>query len=113
MWIDSGTDLCVNRPPTQGPYKANTNFVEAIVRRPSTASFFGRVFGWMSGSLGARAVAGTVNPADCVIINEDLSMGNFEFTLNGCGISVGGSMTWYQSNFGSWRHADASGRCHR
>jgi len=89
----SGTALCVNRPPTQGPYAGNGSFVEAIVSRPATASFFGKVLGWMSGSPGARAVAGTVSPADCVIINQDLSIGNFKFTLEGCGLAVGGNLS--------------------
>jgi Putative Flp pilus-assembly TadE/G-like len=88
----SGTALCVNRPPTAGPYAGNPNFVEAIVSAPSTATFFGRVLGWMTGNPGARAVAGTVNPADCVIIKEDLEIGNFEFHLDGCSLSVGGEL---------------------
>ena len=94
----SGYALCVHRPPSQGPYASVSNpgqYVEAIVTAPSTATFFGRVLGWMSGNPGARAVAGAnaVNPAECIIIKEDLNFGRYTFNLNGCGLSVGGDLT--------------------
>jgi hypothetical protein len=93
----SGYALCVSRPPTVGVYASVSNsdqYVEAIVTAPNTATFFGRVLGWMSGNPGARAVAGagTVNPAECIIIKQNLEMGNFSFNLSGCGVSVGGTL---------------------
>src|SRR5262245_49583898 len=93
-----GTSLCIHSRPWTGPYAGDPNFVEAIVTRPQTSTFFGRVLGWMSATPGARAVAGTVNPASCVVINEDLTFGVFEFKLNGCGLSVGSNIDCTNKN---------------
>jgi Flp pilus assembly protein TadG len=85
----SGTVVCVHNPPLNGPYTGNPHFVEVIASQPSTPTFFGRVLGWLTANPGARAVAGFVNPSACIIINQDLRIGNFQFTLDGCGIQVG------------------------
>ncbi len=91
-----GTSVCVNQPPSSGPFAGNPNFVEAIVSEQSTATFFGKVLGWATGSPGARAVAGVSNPAYCLIVMEDMEVGNTcpggspdQFLLNGCGVAVG------------------------
>ncbi len=91
-----GTSVCVG-PPTSGPFTGNVNFVEAIVSEQSTATFFGKVLGWATGSPGARAVAGVSNPAYCLIVMEDMEVGNTcpsspLFVLNGCGAAVGGNL---------------------
>jgi Flp pilus assembly protein TadG len=85
----TGATVDVHSGPWTGPYTGNLNFVEVIVSQPNTATFFGKLLGWMSANPGARAVAGGVSPVDCIIINEDLALGRFTFTLNGCGLSVG------------------------
>jgi Putative Flp pilus-assembly TadE/G-like len=87
-----GTSVCVYHPPVSGPMAGNSTFVEVIVRAPSTSTFFGKVLGWMSASPGARAVAGYVNSADCLIVKNNLEIGNSYFTMNGCGVSVGNQL---------------------
>jgi hypothetical protein len=82
------TTVVVNRGPSSGMFAGNTSYVEAIVSEP-TGTFFGKILGWVSMTPGASAVAGAGNPSSCMIINDDLSIGNTQLTMNGCGISVG------------------------
>ena len=93
-----GTSLCVFSPPTVGAFAGNGKYVEAIVSQQSTGTFFGKVLGWMSANPGARAVAGLSNPSSCVTFNGSVSIGNFSMTLDGCGLSIGGSLTGTNPN---------------
>ena len=82
------TTVVINKPPLSGPFVSDPNYVEAIVSAP-TSTFFARILGLISMTPGARAVAGTSNPFSCLIVNDDLHIGNTLITLNGCGASVG------------------------
>lgn len=86
------TTVVINRPPSSGPFAGNTYFVEAIVSEP-TSMFFGRILGWASMTPSATAVAGAGSPSYCLIVNEDVVIGNTTMTLNGCGAAVGGDLT--------------------
>ena len=86
------TSVVVNRGPATGPFAGNVNYVEAILSE-ATDTFFGKILGFVSMTPLARAVAGAGAPSNCLIINEDLTFGNTTFTLNGCGIGVGGDLT--------------------
>jgi hypothetical protein len=54
----SGVSVTVNHPPTSGTFVGNTKYVEVIVRRAATPTFFARVLNRSSMNVGARAVAG-------------------------------------------------------
>jgi len=86
------TSVVINRGPATGPFAGNVNYVEAILSE-ATDTFFGKILGFVSMTPLARAVAGAGAPSNCLIINEDLSFGNTTFTLNGCGIGVGGDLS--------------------
>jgi hypothetical protein len=85
------TSVVINHGPSSGTYAGNTNYVEAIVSE-STSTFFASILGWMSMTPLATAVAGAGNPGNCIIIKEDLSIGNTALNLNGCGVGVGGEL---------------------
>lgn len=85
------TSVVINHGPTSGPFAGLTTYVEAIVTE-STSTFFGKILGWTSMTPGASAVAGAGNPVNCVIIEDDLAIGNTQLTMNGCGINVGGDL---------------------
>lgn len=85
------TSVVVNRPPASGPFVGNVSYVEAIVSE-NTSTFFGNILGFASMTPLARAVAGAGSPANCMIINENLTIGNTKLTLNGCGLAVGGDL---------------------
>jgi Flp pilus assembly protein TadG len=52
-----GVIVTVNHPPLSGPNTGNSNYVEAIVAQPQTATFFMKVLGVNSVPLSARSVA--------------------------------------------------------
>ncbi len=85
------TTVVINHGPASGPFAGDPYYVEAVVSEP-TSTFFGKVLGWTSMTPGARAVAGAGNPSACVIVNEDLTIGNTNLNLNGCGVAVGGDL---------------------
>jgi hypothetical protein len=92
-----GTSVCVYQPPTSGPFTGNINYVEVVVSRQLTATFFGKVLGWMTGNPGARSVAGVSNPTNCLIVQQNMNVGNTcpsspGFLMNGCGVAVGGNL---------------------
>lgn len=82
------TTVIVNRGPASGAFAGNSSYVEAIVSE-ATSTFFGKMFGFLSMTPGAIAVAGAGNPSVCIIVLEDMTIGNTEITLNGCGVAVG------------------------
>ncbi|HUR21461.1 MAG TPA: hypothetical protein VMZ90_11670, partial [Vicinamibacterales bacterium] len=86
------TNVVINHAPSAGPFAGNLNYVEAIVSE-STSTFFANILGWVSMTPVGTAVAGAGNPSACVIVLEDLTIGNTTFTLNGCGADVGGDLT--------------------
>lgn len=88
-----GASLCLTRPAPG----YSDNFVEAVVSE-STNTFFGRVMGWVSGFPGGRAVAGVGNPNNCIIVNEDMAIGNTQLTLNNCGAGIGGDLAGNNPN---------------
>jgi hypothetical protein len=65
--------------------------VEAIVSE-ETDTFFAKIIGWTQLTPAARAVAGTGNPANCLITVINLSIGNSEIDTNGCSVAVGGDL---------------------
>jgi len=85
------TSVVVNHPPASGPFTGNVRYVEAIVSE-ATDTFFGKVLGFVSMTPLASAVAGAGNPTTCIIINEDMTIGNTTLTLNGCALAVGGDL---------------------
>lgn len=89
------TSVTVNRPPVSpSPFAGDSHFVEARVSRP-TPTFFARVVNaaWGSVTPMARAVAGAATPLNCFITNHNLTFGNDTYTLNGCGVGVGGDLS--------------------
>ena len=82
------TNVVVNHGPSSGPFAGNVNYVEAIVSE-STSTFFANILGWLSMTPLAKSVAGAGNPAACMILQQDLTIGNTTLTLNGCGVAVG------------------------
>ena len=80
--------IVVNRPPLSGTFVGNTNYVEVIASE-STSTFFANILGWISMTPLATAVAGAGNPSACMIIEDDLTIGNTALVMNGCGVSVG------------------------
>lgn len=99
----SGTTLVVvNHPPASGAFAGNPNFVEAIVSE-ETPTFFAKIIGWMSMRPTASAVAGTGNPANCLITVIDLQIGNSLIDTNGCSVAVGGNL------YGTNPNAEISG----
>ncbi len=83
--------VVVNRPPSSGSFAGNVNYVEVIVSE-STSTFFAKILGLISMTTLASAVAGAGNPSACMIVKEDLTIGNTNLLLNGCGVSVGGDL---------------------
>ena len=90
------TVLVMNHPPVNGAFAGNAGYVEAIVSEP-TNTFFGRILGLTTMTPGARAVAGTANPVNCLITTGlpgttpyPLELGRTTITLNGCGAAIGG-----------------------
>jgi hypothetical protein len=92
----SATSVCVNHPPASGPFAGDAGYVEAIVSE-RTSTFFGGVVGFANLTPGARAVAGTSAPSNCLILigaatgsPTALEIGNTSLAMTGCGVAVGG-----------------------
>jgi len=85
--------VVINHPPSAaaGALAGNPNFVEAIVSE-QTDTFFAKIIGWAQLTPAARAVAGTGNPANCLITMQNLDIGNSEIDTNGCSVAVGGNL---------------------
>lgn len=86
------TSVVINRGPSSGSFAGNTNYVEAIVSE-ATETFFAKIIGWNSMTPRATAVAGSGNPANCMITVQNLTIGNSTITMNGCGVGVGGNLS--------------------
>ena len=91
------TSVVINRPPTSGTFAGNVNYVEAVVSEV-TSTFFANIAGWTSMTPLATAVAGAGNPSSCMIIEDDLTIGNTTLNMNGCGVSVGGDLSGNNPN---------------
>lgn len=92
------TTVTVHRPPSTGPFTANTNYVEVIVSRP-TASFFASILSnvWSTLTPGARAVAGTSSGPNCIITLQtggtSLTVGGtVDLDVSSCNIQANGNM---------------------
>jgi Flp pilus assembly protein TadG len=85
------TSVVVNHPPTTGDFAGNAAYVQVIASE-GTSTFFAKITGWMNMTPTASAIAGAGNPTTCMIIQEDLSIGNTFLNLNGCGVEVGGNL---------------------
>ena len=62
----NGATVTVNKPPLNGAYAGNTNYVEVIASQSESTTFL-RLFGLSSISVSARAVAYNTPSQDCVI----------------------------------------------
>ena len=93
------TAVVINHPPSAaaGALAGNPNFVEAIVSE-ETDTFFAKIIGWTQLTPAARAVAGTGNPANCLITVINLTIGNSEIDTNGCSVAVGGDLAGTNPN---------------
>ena len=91
------TVVVVNRPPTSGPFAGDSTYVEAVVSE-LTSTFFAKILGLFDMTPTASAVAGAGNPSACMIINEDLTIGNSNLQMNGCGVGVGGNLSGTNPN---------------
>ena len=91
------TSVVINRGPSSGPFAGNVNYVEAILSE-ATSTFFGKILGFVSMTPLASAVAGAGNPGNCMIILDDLSIGNTTITMNGCGVAVGDDLSGTNPN---------------
>jgi hypothetical protein len=89
--------VVINHPPTSGTFAGNAGYVEAIVSEV-TSTFFAKIAGWTNMTPLATAVAGAGNPTSCMIINENLTIGNTTLNMNGCGVSVGGNLAGTNPN---------------
>ncbi len=87
------TTVTVNHPPIVAT-GFNDQFVEVLVSE-DTSTFFAKIIGRASMTPGASAVAGSGNPSNCLITNQNLTIGggNTQITLNGCGAGVGGNLS--------------------
>ncbi len=78
--------VCVQRPPT-GIFAGEPNYVEVRVAQP-TATYFGRVLGWLRATPSARAVAGTSHSSHCVVAlgptSPGIHIGMSTITMPGC-----------------------------
>lgn len=87
-----GTVVTINMPPQNG-YHTNNGYVEAIITQPNP-TYFMKLFGKNSMTIGARAVAGTPGYANnCIYLDDttgyDLKVqGSFTINAPGCGIYV-------------------------
>jgi Flp pilus assembly protein TadG len=98
------TAVCINHPPATGPFAGNQGYVEAVLTRV-TSTFFGNMFNIVSMTPGARAVAGTSAPLNCLITTAipgttptSLSIGNATIVLNGCGVGDAGDLAGTNPN---------------
>jgi hypothetical protein len=93
----STVSVCVYAPPIDGAYSGVTGYVEVTAQEQTTV-FFGLL---SAGSLSPlnRAVAGSQNPSNCLIaFGGDLSLGNTELDMSGCGVGVAGNIDPYNPN---------------
>ncbi len=86
------TVVTVNHPPVTPGF--GDGYVEVVVSE-DTSTFFATIVGRSSMTPGASAIAGSGNPSNCLITNQNLTIGggNTQITLNGCGAGVGGSLS--------------------
>jgi Flp pilus assembly protein TadG len=91
------TSVVINRPPTSGTFAGNVSYVEAVVSEV-TSTFFAKIVGWTNMTPLATAVAGAGNPSSCMIIEDDLTIGNTSLTMNGCGVAVGDDLAGTNPN---------------
>ncbi len=82
--------VTVNRPPTTGAKKGNSNYVEVKVQQ-AAPTFFMRFLGLQTTNVSARAVAGLVaGPTACIYATTLNLSGGSEMDLN-CGVIVSGT----------------------
>jgi hypothetical protein len=62
---DGLTSVVVNHPPASGSFTGDPSYVEVILSRP-VATFFARLFGRNTMTVGARATAGGVITPNCI-----------------------------------------------
>ncbi|MEO7193066.1 MAG: Tad domain-containing protein [Vicinamibacterales bacterium] len=89
------TTVTVLHPPTgSASYNGNVNYVEVVTSEP-TSTFLGVVLGRANMTPAVRAVAGTSNGPNCIVIlGGALTLANgVRLTMPGCSIADGGTMT--------------------
>ena len=91
------TSVVINRPPTSGTFAGNVSYVEAVVSEV-TSTFFAKIVGWTNMTPLATAVAGAGNPSSCMIIEDDLTIGNTNLSMSGCAVAVGGDLAGTNPN---------------
>lgn len=97
-----GVDATVSvySPPSwlaTSPFYNRAGFVEVVITG-NRQTYFGNILGFGNIAPLARAVAGASQPASCLITMQNLTFGNTEFTMNGCGASVGGNLAGTNPN---------------
>jgi len=85
-------------------------YVEVFLDK-TQPSFFANILGRANLVPRARAVAGTANPAACVITMRDLEIGNSTIDMNGCTVKVGGNLTGTNTNADIDGNAVVAGNC--
>lgn len=107
---DGDTHVEVVAPPDHGAYASKPKYVQVTVWR-DTPTLFGTVLGWLSMRPTAYAVAGTSAPEDCLIVMDDLTIGNAEINMKGCNVHVGGDLIGNNPNADIQGPAAAAGSC--
>jgi hypothetical protein len=91
----SSVTVAINNPPSAGPNRANSAYVEAIVTKPEP-TYFLRLLGVSTISVSARAVAYEGNGPNCIYVLNPSASGAFSANGNvtvatGCGLLVDSS----------------------
>lgn len=89
--------VCVTTPPSSGAFAGNANYVQVTVSQP-TPTFFGSLLSIASLTPSATAIAGTSSPVNCMVLTQNLTIGNTELAMSGCGVGVGGNLSGTNPN---------------
>ncbi|HYB91565.1 MAG TPA: pilus assembly protein TadG-related protein [Candidatus Binataceae bacterium] len=117
--------VAVNNPPTTGPDKGNSGYVEAIITQPQ-GTYFLRVLGVTSATVYARAVATQGNGPNCIYIMDPSASaalsasGNISIqsacgvivdSSSSSGLSANGNVTMTAPIIGVVGNYSATGNC--
>jgi len=85
-------------------------YVEVILDK-TQPTFFAGILGRANLTPRVRAVAGTANPAACLITMDDLTIGNSVIDMHGCTVKVGGDLTGTNPNADILGPSTVTGGC--